>query len=324
MRTPPPRPEGPALRLGVSACLVGERVRHDGGHKHASYLTDVLGSFVEWVPVCPEVELGLGVPRPTLRLEGSLNAPRLVEPESGRDRTRAMQRYTARRTRALAAESLHGFVLKSRSPSCGLAGLPVYHPGGRPVRRGRGTFADALVRHCPLLPVVEEHRLRTRAERAHFVEQVFAYRRWTRLLSRRPSRGALATFHAHHTLALRSHGLTHAARLEMVFTRAQTLPPRRAVSLYGDAFMHVMHYRATRAKHTVVLRQLGTALAPTLSRWERDRLTQRIEAYRGGHVPLAKPIALITRALERHGADWALQQSYLTPGPIERALRDCG
>lgn len=161
------------IRLGVSACLLGARVRYDGGEKRADALLRALGDDVEWVPVCPEVELGLGVPRPPIVLVGSRRAPRLVEPESGRDLTVRMRRLARARVRQLARLGLDGFVLKSRSPSCGLRDVPVVGRDGRR-RRGRGLFAAELARGARGVAIEEESRLADRRVRARFVARVRA------------------------------------------------------------------------------------------------------------------------------------------------------
>src|SRR4051812_20090170 len=162
------------VRLGVSACLLGERVRYDGGHKRDAFLTDVLGPHVEWVPVCPEVEVGLGVPRPTLRLEGAPTAPRLVQEAGGGDLTSRMRDYATRRVSELVRLELDGYVLKRGSPSCGLFGVLVHHEADAPSDDGRGLFAAALVERLPMLPVEEEGRLGDPALRERFMERVFA------------------------------------------------------------------------------------------------------------------------------------------------------
>jgi len=161
------------IRLGVSACLLGERVRYDGGHKRDAFLTDVLGPHVEWVPVCPELEIGLGVPRPTLRLEGRTTAPRLVQESSGADLTARMRDYARRRAGELKRLELDGYVLKRGSPSCGLLRVPVHGHHGAP-RAGRGLFAAALTARLPRLPVEEEGRLGDAVLRARFLERVLA------------------------------------------------------------------------------------------------------------------------------------------------------
>ena len=172
------------IRLGVSACLLGAEVRFDGGHKHDRFLTDVLGRHVEWVPVCPEVELDLGVPRDTLRLVGTPDAPRLVQEKTGDDLTARMQRYSRDRVRELAALELDGYVLKRASPSCGLLRVRVYRDSGVPAADGRGLFAEALVTALPALPVEEEGRLNDPALRENFIERVFVAARWRTFLKR--------------------------------------------------------------------------------------------------------------------------------------------
>jgi uncharacterized protein YbbK (DUF523 family) len=172
-------PEKP--RVGISACLLGERVRWDGGHKLEASLVDTLGAIVEWVPLCPEVEIGLGVPRPPIRLAGSTRAPRLVVEATGQDLTKRMRRYAEDRLRALDRLGLDGYVLKSRSPTCGLRAVPVDRD-----RTGRGLFAAALVGRLRRLPVEEECRLADPAVRHHFLERVLARARRRPL--RRPSR----------------------------------------------------------------------------------------------------------------------------------------
>src|SRR5205823_12948479 len=179
------------LRLGISACLLGQAVRYDGGHKRDPFLERTLGRFVEWVPVCPEVELGLGVPREPIRLEGDPAAPRLVAAKSRRDLTRAMTRFARARAAELARLDLVGYVFKKDSPSCGLERVRV-HGGGRPRRRGTGLFARALMERLPLLPVEEEGRLGDAALRARFVERAFAHARWQGALAARMTRARLA------------------------------------------------------------------------------------------------------------------------------------
>jgi uncharacterized protein YbbK (DUF523 family) len=172
-----------AIRIGVSACLLGEEVRWDGGHQRDRFVTDVLAPFVEYVPVCPEVGSGLTTPRETLRLVGDPAAPRLLFRNSGADHSAALEGFSKAETRRLAEQDLCGFILKKDSPSCGLERVRVYHPGGgSAVRKGVGLFARALLERFPHLPVEEDGRLNDPVLRENFVERVFAYRRWRDLL----------------------------------------------------------------------------------------------------------------------------------------------
>src|SRR5262245_56612618 len=176
VRSLPAEPE--KIRLGISACLLGAEVRYDGGHKRDAFLTETLGPLVEWVPVCPEVEIGLGVPRDTLRLVGDAASPRLVVQRTGEDLGERMRRYARARTDALASLGLHGYVLKRGSPSCGLFRVRVYRDSGASGGTGRGLFAAALTERFPTMPVEEEGRLGDPALRENFIERVFAAARW--------------------------------------------------------------------------------------------------------------------------------------------------
>jgi len=174
------------IKIGISSCLLGNKVRWDGGHKRDGYLTDTLGRYVEWVPVCPEAEVGLGIPRETLRLVGDPENPRLVTTQTGIDRTDDMKRWARRRLDALAGENLCGFIFKSNSPSSGMVRVKVYDAKGMPQKRGVGIFARAFMDRFPLIPAEDDGRLRDPAIRENFIDQVFTLRRW------RATRGRLS------------------------------------------------------------------------------------------------------------------------------------
>jgi uncharacterized protein YbbK (DUF523 family) len=164
------------IRLGISSCLLGEPVRYDGGHKHDAYLTDALGRFVEWIPVCPEVECGLPVPREAMRLEGDPASPRLVAIRTHLDHTERMLAWARRRVEELAAGGLSGFVFKANSPSCGREGVPVYDARGTAQEIGVGLFARLFMERFPHLPVEDEERLHDPALRENFIERIFRSR----------------------------------------------------------------------------------------------------------------------------------------------------
>jgi len=206
MESPPP----PRLRVGVSSCLLGEKVRYNGGHKRNAFVVDTLSAWCDWIPVCPEFEMGLGAPRESLRLVGEAASPRLIAPASGTDHTAAMRRFNAARLKELEALDLHGFILKKDSPTCGLLRVRVWHEsGGGNERRGVGLWARDLAERLPLLPVEEEGRLNDLALRENFIERVFACYRWTRLRAGRPRPRDLVGFHTSYKLTL----LSHAPRL---------------------------------------------------------------------------------------------------------------
>ncbi len=206
----------PVIRLGISTCLLGERVRYDGGHKLDRFLVQTLGRYVEWVAVCPEVEMGLPVPRESMRLEGDPADPRLVASRSGTDHTEAMKAWAQCRVDELAGAGLHGFVLKKDSPSSGLFRVKVYNEHGMAERNGMGMFPRALKERFPLLPMEEEGRLNDMPLRENFIERVFAYQRWSQMLDEEPTPGGLVPglpavaartgkFHTAHKLTLMAH-----------------------------------------------------------------------------------------------------------------------
>ena len=194
---------GSRPRIGISACLLGDEVRFDGGHKRDPFLTDVLAPHVEWVRVCPEVEVGMGTPRETLRLTRAEDGRiRMVTTRTGIDHTDSMSRWSRVRLQELAGEELSGYVLKKDSPSCGMERVKVYTPGGMPEKNGRGIFADALLQRLPNLPVEEEGRLSDPRLRENFIERVFAYLRLRQLFSGRWTVGGLVAFHTSHKMTL--------------------------------------------------------------------------------------------------------------------------
>jgi uncharacterized protein YbbK (DUF523 family) len=195
--------------LGISACLLGEKVRYDSGHKWDRFLTDTLGKYVEFVPVCPEVECGLGVPREAMHLVGDPANPRLVTVRSGLDHTDRMLNWAQTRLVALEKEGLCGFVFKSGSPSSGMERVKVYGPSGSPAKNGVGLFARAFIEHFPLLPVEDEGRLHDLALRENFIEAIFTLQRWREMLALGGGRSALVDFNTRHKLLLRAHSLEH-------------------------------------------------------------------------------------------------------------------
>jgi uncharacterized protein YbbK (DUF523 family)/uncharacterized protein YbgA (DUF1722 family) len=313
--------EDAPIRIGISACLLGHEVRYDGGHKRDRLLTETFGRFVEWVPVCPEVELGLGVPRPTLRLAPAGDALRLVESDAGRDHTRAMRAFARKRLAALRALGLCGYVLKRGSPSCGLERVKVYPPRGRPRREGRGLFAAAVLEALPRLPVEEEGRLADPALREGFVERVFAYRRLRGVFSGRWTPGRLAAFHAAHELQLMAHAHEAWRRLERLTAATQRLPRATLRERYEEGFMRAIGARATPGRNASVLRHAAGRLPVGLSRTDRSELAAAIGAYRKGRAPLLVPLTLIRHHARRLAADDLLCQTYLAPHPVELMLR---
>ena len=308
------------LRIGVSSCLLGENVRWDGGHKRDRFLTDELGPFVEWVPVCPEVEVGLGTPRPTLRLVRRGGDVRMIEPKSGSDHTDAMRAYARRRVRALDREDLSGYVLKKDSPSCGMERVKVYAGAGAGTRDGRGLFAEALLERFPHLPVEEEGRLGDARLRENFVVRVFAYRRLRRLFASRWSAGALVAFHTAHKLLLLAHVPAAYSRLGRLVADARSFAREELSRRYQDEFMAALAHPSTRRQHTNVLQHMAGYFRGRIDVADRDELLALIEEHRLGRLPLIVPLTLVRHHARRLDVTYLLGQVYLDPHPKELML----
>ncbi len=315
--------EGP-LRVGVSSCLLGNQVRYDDGHKRDAFLTELLGPHVEWVPVCPEVELGLGTPRPPVRLVQACDQIELREVRSGADHTRAMRSYARRRVEELAALDLCGYVLKKDSPSCGLFRVRVWSAVGRatPQRSGRGLFASALAEALPLLPIEEEGRLHDARLRENFVERLFAFQRLRALFAGRWTLGGLVAFHAAHKLTLLAHDPRAYAALGRLVARAADVERAELRARYSRDLLAALARPATRARHVNALQHAAGYFRRRLDAADRAELAGLIEAYRLGQVPLIVPMTLLRHHVRGHDVAYLAGQVYLDPHPRELMLRN--
>ncbi len=315
----------PKVRIGISACLLGQEVRYDGGHKRDGFLVDTFGRFVEWVPVCPEVELGMGTPRPAIRLERIGGGVRLRMPSTGDDLTDAMRDFSRARAEALAAARLDGYVLKKDSPSCGMERVKVYsgagHGAGAPAKDGRGIFAQALLARLPHLPAEEEGRLNDPLLRENFVTRVFAHHRWQEGAREGWTRAALMRFHERHKLLLMARNPSALRRLGRLLGEAgrgdavQELADRYLAGLTA-----VLSRPASRRGHTNVLQHLLGYVSDGLDRDDRAELVATIERYRLGLVPLIVPLTLIRHHVRRQKVEYLRGQVYLEPHPHELML----
>jgi uncharacterized protein YbgA (DUF1722 family)/uncharacterized protein YbbK (DUF523 family) len=311
------------IRLGISTCLLGEEVRYDGGHKLDRFLVDTLGRYVEWVPVCPEVEMGLSVPRESMRLVDDPENPRLVTLESGEDYTERMQTWARKRLAELAQAGLHGFVFKKDSPSSGLYRVRVYDGDGMPRRIGTGIFPHEVMRRFPLLPLEEEGRLHDMHLRENFIDRILAYYRWTRLLDEDATPGALIRFHTAHKLTLMAHSPSHYQEMGRLVAAAGTSLWEDLTETYGRSLMEGLQVMTTSGRHANVLQHLMGFLEEELAREDKTELLGLIEEYRKGSVPLIVPLTLLKHHLSRHEVpDWMHRQVYLYPHPKELMLRN--
>jgi len=309
------------IRVGISSCLLGERVRYDGNDKRDPYVTGTLSRYFDLVPVCPEVAVGLGVPRPPIRLVGDVNSPRaLGVHDPTLDPTDALRAFG----RSTAAElgDISGYLFKSRSPSCGMEGVPV-HSGGRAraVRKGVGLYAREIMNALPLLPVEEEGRLADAGLRDNFLERVFALRRWQDTVGADPGPEALNAFHEIHRLSLMAHGREHVRDLDRILAQTGEMAMGQVAGRYRNVFMTALKHHATRRRHVQVFRHLLGRLRRRLDRDDREELLMLIEAYRCGHAPRIMLLSLFRHHFRRHPDPSIDRQVYLHPSPPELMLR---
>jgi uncharacterized protein YbgA (DUF1722 family)/uncharacterized protein YbbK (DUF523 family) len=310
------------IRLGISSCLLGNAVRFDGGHKLDRFLTETLGRHVEYVPVCPEVECGMPVPREAMHLEGNQTSQRLVTIRTKVDKTGQMMSWAKRRVVELEKDDLMGFIFKSDSPSSGMERVKVYYEKGMAVRNGVGMFARQFMEHFPLLPAEEEGRLHDPSLRENFIERVFALARWREFLSENKSLGGLVTFHATHKLLILSHSTKHYQEMGRRVAAAKTVPMDKLLEAYEKLLLEALKLKATAKKHANVLMHMAGYFKRWLSSEEKAELQEIIETYRTGLVPLVVPITLINHYVRKYNEPYLKGQYYMNPHPVELQLRN--
>jgi uncharacterized protein YbgA (DUF1722 family)/uncharacterized protein YbbK (DUF523 family) len=310
------------IKLGVSSCLLGKKVRYDGGHKLDNYITETLGRYVDWVPVCPEVEYGLPVPREAMRLSGTAEAPRLVGSRTGIDHTDGMNMWARQRLDELEKEGLCGFIFKSRSPSSGMRAVKVYKPSGVPVHTGVGIFARAFMKRFPLIPVEDDGRLQNPELRENFIERIFVFRRWKDLIRAGAKIRDIVDFHTDHKLLILSHSVKHYRVLGSMVALARTFNAERLNSEYIYNLMEGLRLIATVKKNTNVLQHIAGYFKRQLSPEEKQELIQVIGTYHRGLVPLIVPIVLLNHYVRKYNEPYLRRQVYLSPHPLELMLRN--
>ncbi len=299
------------IKVGVSSCLLGEKVRWDGDHKRNRTVKNQLGRIFEWVPTCPEVEIGMGIPREAVRLMGNVRSPRMVGTESATDWTARMTRYARKRLRELAKLGVCGYIFKSRSPSCGVARIPVTAKNGKTATQGRGLFADLFMRQFSHIPVEDEDRLQDARVRELFITRVFAYHRLAQLLSDRLSQKTLAEFHKAHKYLLMAHSRKHETALAKLIERAHRYSPAQLKTRYTEPFMQAFTFKTTVNKNAAVLNHMFRILKKSLSEAEQHNIVKAIEDYRKKSVPLMKPVTLIKRLARKYKVGSLTGQVYL-------------
>jgi uncharacterized protein YbbK (DUF523 family)/uncharacterized protein YbgA (DUF1722 family) len=300
------------MKLGVSRCLLGDKVRFDGGHKLDHWVVDILAPRFELVPVCPEFEAGFGVPREAFRLEGSPQAPRMVTSHSRRDVTDQMNAWCAARVEDLVPLGLRGYIFKAKSPTSGLRNVKVYDQGGVPSNSGVGLFAAAFVKRFPLMPCEDEAQLALPEVRSKFLENLFIYDRWLTLDQQQP--GALAQFHADHKLLFQTRGPAPARELGAAAAAGDW-------QAYQTGLRRLFDRQGARGAQTAVLQKTLGFFRRQADPYERASVGASIEMFRQGHVPLVVPLTLLRHLLGKYPDPWLARQHFLNPPAEELQLR---
>lgn len=312
----------PLPTVGVSACLLGYEVRYDGGHKRNAFLTDDLDGHVHYVSVCPETAIGLGIPRPPIRLVGEPDRPRVVGVDDpSLDVTEQLQGFAGSQLKELAR--LSGYVLKKDSPSCGMGRVKVYAESVNHARRkGTGAFARVLMRGLPLLPVTDEECLNDAVLRENFINRVYVYQRWQQLLTEGITTARLMDFHTTHKYTVMAHSQAAYRRLGQLLAGLPGNSPDQIAGEYAEELMHTLKRRVGRKRHLNVLRHIMGRLKKQIDNDDKAELNACVEAYRRGETPLAVPITRLKHYLRRHRDACLERQHYLHPYPERLGLRN--
>lgn len=311
------------LKIGVSACLLGQEVRFNGGHCNHRFLSNQFSKYATFEPVCPEVAIGMGIPRKSVRLErdnASNENIRMIEPTSGQDFTDSMVSYSQEKASQL--KDLDGFVFKKNSPSCGVFRVKIYQNDQPCERRGTGLFAHAVMENHPELPVEEEGRLSDPFLREIFVERVFAYRRVKDLFDRKWTRRDVIQFQAREKLLLMAHSPHKAKMLGQLVGHIKQHERDDFARAYIREYMDCMNTAPSKGRHTNALMHMAGYLKNKLSKSGRAELTAVISDYRNGYVPMMVPMALMQHMIRRLEEGYLADQTYLSPHPRDLALRN--
>jgi len=309
------------IQIGVSSCLLGEEVRYDGGHKRNVYITGTLSQYFDFQPTCPEMAIGMGVPRPTIRLVGDDSGIRAVGVnDASLDVTDKLRTFSQKATDRL--QAISGYILKKDSPSCGMEQVRVYNSNEIPEKRGRGIFADSLMKAWPNLPVEEEGRLMEPGLRENFIERVFIYYRWQQLIKIGLTMQKLIEFHTQHKFNVLAHDETSYRQLGRMVADLDKDNLQAIANNYIDLLMTGLKKPATRKRHTNVLMHIMGFFKNQLSEDDKQEMLDLLDAYRLGQLPLIVPITMMKHHLRRFPHPYVEQQYYMNPYPEELMLRN--
>ena len=308
------------IQIGVSSCLLGHKVRHDGQHKYHWYISEILGKYFNYVQVCPESEVGMGVPRNTVRLIGDLKNPDMTDPKTGKNWTRDMNSYSKKKTSEL--KQLSGFIFKKGSPSCGVFRTKVYQDNGIPLANGRGLFSSAFMKKYPLIPVEEEGRLSDHRLRDNFIGRVFGYHRLRLQLNKKFSRKSWIDFHQRNKFLLLSHSRVHYSTLGKYVADISKISSDEFKDCYSRLYMETLAVKTTAKKHSDAMMHIFGFLKKILSPAQKEDLLENFTKYRNEVVPLIVPITLLNHYIKIHNVPYIIDQYYLQPHPADLSLRN--
>ncbi len=311
------------LKLGISSCLLGQEVRYDGGHKYDSWIVETLGNYTDFIDLCPEVGIGLPIPREALRLEGTKDDYRMITIKGRLDYSEHMHNYSLAATENLKALQLCGYIFKSKSPSCGMERVKVYPThGGAAGKTGIGLYAREFMKAFPLLPVEEEGRLHDPVLRENFIERIFIMQRWWNLINGKAKAGDLVTFHTIHKYLIMAHSPQHYREMGSLVAKVKQMPMKTALDLYFELLMTAAKRPATPSKNQNVLLHILGYFKQDLDSLEKQELIELIDQYKDGVIPLIVPITLINHYVRKYNKPYLAEQVYLHPHPMELKLRN--
>lgn len=310
------------IKIGISSCLLGNNVRWNGGHQRDRFLTDTLGAYVQWVPVCPEVEVGLGIPRETLRLVGDPENPRLITTKTGVDHTAGMKKWAKGRLDKLAKENLCGFIFKCDSPSSGMVRVKVYSEKGMPQKKGVGIFARAFMDRFPLIPVEDDGRLRNPSIRENFINQVFTLRRWRQTRGRRSCVGNVVAFHSTNKLVLMAQSPKLLKEMGALVANGKALGCGMLYGSYEKLLLEALRLKSTINKNYNVLQHAMGYFKKQLTPDEKQELLEVMDHYKRSLVPLVVPLTLFRHHIRKYDQPYLRAQAWFNPHPVDLKLQN--
>ncbi|MCG8429145.1 MAG: DUF523 and DUF1722 domain-containing protein [Chromatiales bacterium] len=308
--------------IGISACLLGEKVRYDGGHKRDTFIVETLSKYCNFLPLCPETAIGMSTPRPPIRLIGAYQRPQAVGvKDTSLNVTQQLEAYAYDQVSRL--PNICGYILKKDSPSCGMERVKVYpRPDSAAERKGSGIFARILMERSPLLPVEEEGRLNDPVLRENFINRLYVLHRWQQLCAKTITPAALIDFHARHKYLVMAHSQAAYKRLGQQLTDFS----KQEIEMIADAYilelMTTLKRRVDHKRHVNVLQHIMGYLKRSIDTHDKAELLDSIESYRQGQIPLIVPITLLKHYFRRHPDPYIEQQVYLQPHPEALGLRN--